>query len=474
MSNKEETILYLNNQLAQPNNRIRAYVLDEKGKPHPKRREFFLVKEFMESFLQGKEPRWVVIPGLRGVGKTTLLAQIYASFDDNAHRLFISMNEVVPSLGVGLQDILNVYEELIGTRFENLEQPVYLFIDEVQYDKDWAVVLQNIYNRSKKVFIICTGSSALSLQADPNIGRRAYFKKLYPLSFTEYINIKYEKEFDMELGETIKNLLFNSENATQVYDGLQQLQKRITKYWVTVDRLELDKYLQYGTLPFTLNFANEAVIYNQVEQTFTNIRTKDIPQLGRFDQDTLSKIQGLLYVLSSSDVMSLKKLSAAFNVAENTIRDIFEALEKSEVLIRVYPYGSHLAQATKPSKYLFLSSAYRSMFYNIMGSKLSYHDYKGKLLEDIVGLYLQRNFKLESGTSLNYDPVEGGADFITVSLGLKKIAIEVGYGKKNFRQVKKTMKRIPCQYGLSISPAELALSDNKEALLVPLNNFLLI
>ena len=152
-----------------------------------------------------------------------------------------------------------------------------------------------------------------------------------------------------------------------------------------------------------------------------------------------------------------------------------ESFEKSEVLLRVYPDGSLFGQVKKPSKYLFLAPAYRSMFFNLIGSITTYDNYKGKLLEDAVGLYLRRILGLRFGSALTYDIAPNGADFIITldTVKNKRIPIEVGFGDKTFAQVKQTMVKIKGNYGLSVSASRLALNQDKDIVSVPLSFFLL-
>ena len=70
--------------------------------------------------------------------------------------------------------------------------------------------------------------------------------------------------------------------------------------------------------------------------------------------------------------------------------------------------------------------------------------------------------------------VQGGADYIVRFVNEKKIAIEVGYGTKGFMQVRNTMKRIDCAYGISLSQSTLALGDTNNSVSIPLEYFLLI
>lgn len=72
----EKTVSYVRNQLAQAKERLSAYTLDDKtGKLYLKREETKIVEKHLLSYqTQKSEPRWVGVAGLRGVGKTTLLA----------------------------------------------------------------------------------------------------------------------------------------------------------------------------------------------------------------------------------------------------------------------------------------------------------------------------------------------------------------------------------------------------------------
>src|SRR5260221_722984 len=470
----DKVSLYLHNQLAQAENRLKAYTIDREGKPYLKRSAALILEKYVNDFTRlGKEPRWVAVPGLRGAGKTTLLAQIYTELKCAPYcKLYVSLDEAKRVLGVNLADILSVYEELLGKLFEDITQPIYLFIDEIQYEENWGLILKSLYDRSKRVFIFCTGSSAVSIQTNPDVSRRVVFEKLYPMSFTEYMLLKDRRFPVIGLGKNIRDALLNSSNGKEVYTKLQKLQNGVNKYWIGINRLEIDNYLKYGTLPFALQYNQEPLIYAQIEQTLTNILGKDIPQLSKFDQATMGKLNQILYAVSGSSITSLTSLSKTFSMAINTITDVFEVFEKAELLLRVYPHGSHFGQVKKPSKYLFISPAYRSMFFNLIGSTFTYDNYKGQLLEDAVGLYLYRLLGLRFGTSLTYDSSEGGADFI-ISSDDKKIVLEVGYGEKDFKQIGATMQRINGTIGFSVSPSRLIYSEEKNTVSIPLSYFLL-
>ncbi|MEK7376206.1 MAG: hypothetical protein AABZ57_03440 [Candidatus Margulisiibacteriota bacterium] len=99
--------------------------------------------------------------------------------------------------------------------------------------------------------------------------------------------------------------------------------------------------------------------------------------------------------------------------------------------------------------------------------------YQGSLLEDIIGMYLNRTLPQFGEFALSYDVAEGGADFI-ISIGMQKIVLEVGAGKKSYKQIIKTKEKIKPKYSLVISNNELEYSEEYGAVKIPLKYFLLM
>lgn len=476
---KELIVSYLQNQLAQHNYRVKNYVLSTTGEPYPQRNAFLAIDKIVKEFQKGNASyRWLTVCGLRGVGKTTLALQIFSQIEvEPLQKLYISVDEVTRQLGVSLSEVLEGYEEILGVVFERLNQPVYIFLDEVQYDTQWALTLKSIYDRSRKVFICATGSSSLMLQTNADVSRRSLFQKVYPMSFTEYLKLKEGKFEKKGLSQQIRHILFHSNSAQEVFEGLHSVRTATRQYWARVDRLELEKYVKTGTLPFMLRLGNDGVAYDQMKKTVDSIITKDIPQVQAFDTTILACVPRLLYLLANSDTTSVTSLTNDLGISTNTVNNILDVLEKTELLVRIYPNGSRSKQIRKPSKYLFASPAFRSMYLNFIGSTFTEEQMRGKFYEDLVGMYLTRYLSNKGITySLTYDSSKGGADFI---LGLKEsdlyIAIEVSSGKKDFKQLLSTSRKIgnKFKYGMNISMSELSLDSTGNFVNVPISYFLL-
>ncbi len=467
---------YINEQMAQIDFRTKAYVFDNNNTKRPNRNIFVKIQSHLDKFIAGNSAfRWVSLTGLRGAGKTTVMYQLY---DKNkkidGYFLTISMDEVVQTLGGSISEIIRVFEEMIGRPISNLDKPLFLFIDEVQYDPNWGLALKAIYDKSNKVFIFTTGSAAVLMNMNPDVARRAIPEKIYPLSFTEFIKIKHGKYEIKGLSADLRNALFQQEDARGVYSRLNEKKATIDKYLLDISRLDFENYLNYGSLPFMIALDNEAIVYEQINKSLERVVFKDIPQIDGFSSEIVNKVPAILYAIADMDAFNFSTLANKFEISRVKISEIFSVLEKTEILNRIYPYGSHFNQVTKkPSKYLFSSPAFRSMYYKFIGNTISAENARGKLLEDLAGMYLHRLINTKPGFSLVYDSAKGGADFI-IRTQAGEIAIEVGAGNKDYRQVAATSRKINAKYGLVISNDDLHYSETNNAVKIPLRYFLLI
>ena len=84
-------------------------------------------------------------------------------------------------------------------------------------------------------------------------------------------------------------------------------------------------------------------------------------------------------------------------------------------------------------------------------------------------------FNKKPGFSLNYDAEKGGADFV-IGVGDKRVVIEVGSNKTEYKQVRQTAKKVGAIYSIMISEKADKLEYNAEenAVKIPLKYFLLI
>lgn len=477
IANKEKIKEYINDQIAQADFRGRAYVFDAQNKRRPNRNIFVRIQSHLDQFLAGnKSYRWVALTGLRGAGKTTIMYQLYyAKKNVDGYFLILSVDEITQTLGSDINEIVNVFEEIIGRPITNLDKPLFLFLDEVQYDEKWGAVLKTIYDRAHNVFIFSTGSAVALINSNPDIARRAIYEKIYPLSFTEFIKIKRDKYEIKGLSQELREIIFGGQNAKAVFNAIEKQERKINEYYHGISRLDFENYLYYGSLPFMIALENEALVYDQINKSLERVINKDIPQMRGLSSDIIGRISAILYAVADMDALNFTTLAEKFGISRPKIAEIFSALEQAEILHRIYPHGSHFKQVTqKPSKYLFSSPAFRAMYYKTIGNVITEQNARGKLLEDLVGMYFYRLCDKKPAFSLTYDSAKGGADFI-VSVGGSKIVFEVGANKKEYKQVRQTAEKVKAVYSIIISEAgDLEYNPESNALKIPLKYFILM
>lgn len=478
---KTEIIAYVQRQIASTPDRLRALTHNRLGATYPKRYIFFKLEKYLRDFLAKLEesPRSIIITGLRGVGKTTVLAQACADLLQkksipSQRILFLSLEEVVNVLDSSLAEILDAFQEIIGEKLESAVAPVFLFLDEVQKDSRWGALLRSLYEKNKNVFIFCTGSSAVELQTNADIARRFLFEKLPPLSFGEYQMILRRVNPVTGIKQKIISALYFASSGKEGCDQLMQLQPSVLSYWAKAHRDDVEHYMKVGTLPFALSFPSEDAVYDAISLMLDAVATKDLVQFGKFEHETLLAVKRLLFILAENDTTSVYQLERVLGISRLTIQNLLEALEKTELLIRIPAHGSNMTVAKQPVKYLFMSPAIRMSFFRITGNPQTFQTRKGKLLEDLAGAHLYREFVSRGAGTMRYDAAQGGADFILQIENKRQIAIEVGLGVKDKKQLIQTMKKTPCEYGITISANTLAWDAEHRILELPMDYFLMV
>lgn len=473
---KQELIQYLQKQIQTTDDRLKHFTHSPSGEKYPRRFLYVKLQKYINDFLDKKSSnRMVIIPGFRGVGKTTLMAQICSEFKkQNAQVFFISVEDLRNYFDVGINEIISAYEKIIGEYLESLKKPIIIFFDEAQTDPKWAIALKSLFEKTNNVFFCITGSSAIVLQSTPNIARRAIFEPMTPMCFGEYQMIKNKIYPTPGLKKQIRQALYFSQTTREAYENLSKLDGAVNSYWSKIDRNDIKKYLSYGTFPFAQIMPDEISIYNNISLLLEKIIKQDMPTLGNFDQETLGAVKRILFAIAENDVTSLTTLADKFGISRLTLANIFDVLEKAELLVKIPPHGSNMTIANKPNKYLFMSPAIRMSFFYFSGDEGTYSTRQGKLLEDSIGAHLYREFILRSVGVIRYDSAQGGADFILQIGNNRKIVIEVGLGKKDKKQVTGTMRKIKSDYGIIFSSSDLNMDMQENIVSVPLDYYFLM
>jgi len=432
--------------------RIEGYIYDEERGLLPQRFIFNKFKEAVEKLITGKLSdieKIILIPGIRGIGKSTLLAQTYmlekflAPEDKNIignigkldDRIYLDVSQLHAEQ-ISLHDFFSFYEEINGFHFEKPGRKLLFLLDEIHFDENWGLFLKNIYDRTKghkDVLFLVTGSSALQIKMIADLGRRSDVWEFYPMTFDEYILLKYNKSSHMA---------------------------------------EKD-FFEFGSFPFTLKINNKQKAVEKIKSVIDGIIAKDIIILKNFKTHTIAKISDLLYLLAQSDLISYNKIRETLKISRpETLESLIEVLVLSGLVVKVKTYGTSYGSTRKTSKLLFITPSLRSAILN--------NNYptglEGKKLEDYFVLIFQKIFMEKHAFKiggLSYDIAEGGADFVLTLSDNSNIVIEVGFNKEKSREVQNTMKKVKSRYGLVFGSSEIELVKDS-IVKVPLKYLLMV
>ncbi len=414
----------------------------------------------------------VALAGLRGTGKTTLLWQLadylLQNFKEKTEGFFISL-DIAYSYGFSEKDLIEglqkIYEKLKAQR-----KTLVLFLDEVQYLYNWALMLKTLYDYLKNCFVFVSGSSALYLHSTVDLATRWVIKSLLPLSFREFLMIKtfLESDFDVpsfSQAENLRKVLFFSQSFEELKEGLKQVEKEIQEFY----RSELpwqeliQEYILFHNLPRFIPVEEEKVLADQTFDMLQRIIYQDLRSF--YPENEVVSIFKMLSQLAVSDEINLEKLSQDLGVSRKRIERIIKSLIEAEVLLAFPPYGGTKARITRHKKVFFLSPTLR---YGILRQIFAdIRSFFPKFLEDIVAFYLKQH--LPNG--LYYIPTETQKtpDFV-VETNLAPVVLEVGTAKRKVSQFKLKNMR----YGILLN-FDLEMPEFKNKVVIfPFKWFLLM
>lgn len=469
-----------------------GYLYDDNKNLHPTRYIFSYFKKVINDFLNNnlnELEKIILVPGIRGVGKTTLLMQLLKvekflnanNLDDT--KLSQNLNKIdyrfyfdVSKLHfeqITLNEFFKFFEKMNNLNFVGLDRKILLLLDEIHFDSQWSLFLKVLFDGIKghrNLLIIATGSSAINIKMSADLMRRSTVIELFPMKFSEYLILKHKISPIENLSDELQKIIFDSKSARKIFDKLKKIELQINRYFMKLPLGCEDEFFKNGGFPFISGLHNPVEIAERIKSVINGIITKDVITLKKFKTETISKIYDLLYLLANSDLISYDKLQKSLRIENiRTLSALLDVLVMSGILVRIKSYGRSYGTTRKTPKYLFITPSLRSAILdNNFPSGI-----EGKKLEDYFALIFKKNLRKILAHDLHYDFAEKGADFVLTLKDRSNIVIEVGFNKNEIEQVKNTMKKVKSRYGLVFGSNKLELVNNS-IVKIPLRFLLLI
>ncbi len=282
--------------------------------PEYRRKQFPEVKKLLNKGLI------FAITGLRRVGKTTLIKQL---FEKNA--FYFSFDEK----RYANQETLKL---VIDTFLEQSEKPL-IALDEVFRVEDWAGIIKRYHDQKKARFIVSGSSSLMIKKGIESLSGRMLEFYVQPLQFSEFLEMK---------GKGPQKII-SLEEAFSVKRRYQE---------------ELEVFLKKGSFPETVsNTFDEKTAANYIKtSTIEKIVFDDIPYIFKIEHP--SKLYDLLKLCAtnSSRLFTEINLSEALQLSRHAISDYLLYLKKSYLVDILYAKGS-LQKTLKKQKKIFVKTA---------------------------------------------------------------------------------------------------------------------
>jgi len=295
-----------------------------------------------------KNPKIVVITGVRRSGKSTLLKEFSSYYKDYGYVNF----EDERFLDFTYKDFNTLFESFleINTNIKTF------FFDEIQNISGWEKFVRRLFTDRFKIFVTGSNANLLSSEIATSLTGRNLKIELYPFSFEEYMSY---------VGFPLKNI-YTTKERTQISNYLAD-------------------YFKYGGFPEVVKTKN----YEELTGIYQDILIKDL--LVRLKiRDSKDFRELALYLLSNiSKKISYNKIKNLFKFSNTSkVKNYVDFLAEAYMFFTVTKYAPSLKKQLVSNRKIY---AIDMGIINAVAFQFSKN--KGRLMENLVFLELKRRNK---------------------------------------------------------------------------------
>jgi len=324
--------------------------------------------------------RIVVLTGMRQVGKTTLMRQIYNTIETK-HKLFLDLENPLNQKLFEEENFDNILANFKKLGF-SLGKKSFIFLDEVQSAPDIVKAVKYLYDHYQIKFFL-TGSSSFYLKnlfPESLAGRKVVYE-LFPLDFEEFLLFKEKQR------KTPFRFLLKAKNKNRVS---YQLYNKL-----------LEEYLEYGGFPAVVLSEDKEIKRQILGDIFTSYFEKDVRSLADFRE--LNKLRDLILLLTNrvGSKIEISKIASEIGVSRETVYSYLNFLEKTYFIFLISPFSQNRDIEVRAAKKLYFCDtgilnylgkvSYGSIFENFVFNNLRkygvinyYQRYKGQEIDFII------------------------------------------------------------------------------------------
>ena len=390
--------------------------------------------------------------------------------------MYISCDDVNDIVKCSLREITEIYlRNYHDNNIRLLDKKIFLLIDESQYDTNWALSGKIIYDRTKNIFMIFTGSSALHLEYNADAARRSFTHEIRPIDYLQHLRLKYNITLNYN-HSTLNEILFNG-NIKEAVKIESELNNQIIINDIFNEN-EWNNFLYYGGFPIYFKENNRRKIRDKIVRMTKKVVEKDLSQIKNIsveNRTNANRFLNYLALIDSADV-SQNRISNYLKTSLGNIETIIDLLTKTHLIFHLEAYGTPTKRSRKSWKYYFATSSIKYALASYAGNiSIDKNKTDGILLETMVASKLHELSDNNYNFSLYYDASKkSNVDFIIHSPMMKTVPIEVGKGKKDNRQILNAMNCYDSDFGIVISNRTVKIEKQDGIICIPPRTFALL
>lgn len=338
----------------------------------------------------------VFLTGLRRVGKTTLMKLFIEKLLNEKnieakYIFYVSMDDYI----LGKKSILELLEEFRKIHRIRFQEKIYVFLDEITYQKDFELQLKNLVD-SQNIKIYASSSSASILKSKKAyLTGRNIILEILPLDFEEYLSFK--------------NITIEKSNHHLIHGYFEE-------------------FMQTGGLP-------EYIARGEMEylkELVDDILYKDIATVHNIKNPQILKDFFLLLMERAGKIISINKIANILDISVDSAKRYLKMFEDTYLIHTVSKYGKTNEKIISPKKIYAADLGIRSLFTGLRD--------KGSLFENYIFLKIKNrhpSYVVENGIEI---------DFLTED----KTLIEVKYNSDLTERQKKLFDKTEAKKKLII------------------------
>ena len=287
------SIKYINTQIC------KCFVTDMK-----KRLIFYDIQPYLE------HKNAIVITGMRQVGKTVLMKQLFDEIEEQPRLWFDFDNPIDQKI---FEDIEynNIYKRLV-----EMSQPkvgrLYVFLDEIQNFPEITKVIKYLIDHYGVKFVV-TGSSSFYLKNlfPESLSGRKFLYTLTPLTFKEYLYFS-----DVISLEDIRK----SNNIDDILEAVDlYLYKKYEVFY--------DQYLEYGGFPEVITTQDIQTKKMVLSNIFISFFEKDLKNLS--DYGAIRQLRDLILLLVPrvGSMIDVSRIARELSIDRSKVYNLLEFLQ---------------------------------------------------------------------------------------------------------------------------------------------------